>query len=414
MLSPEPVPGSSRESLGVSAVRHAEVDILRGAALFGVLMVNLLISFRVPLLQHLADFHTHPGRLNQLVDLLLGIFVEEKAIIIFSTLFGVSMTIQWERCQARGESYVRLGARRLLALAALGIFHLVFIWNGDILAEYALAGLLILPTLWLPPRGVLGLAVALLVLPVLPLRLPLPRLDWELLHDHVATATRIYSSASYGELWAFRQHETRYVIIPLLGQILPRTMGLMLLGQYLWRADILRRPTRHRSGLRWVARLAIPLAVLVNLGQVVAAYAQRSLGAFTGLLDALSSIPLALGYAAALLLGLQRPALQRIFAPLSAVGRMALSCYLCQSLVLGFVFYSYGLGLFGRFGSAVTAPLGVLLYGAQLMGSHLWLQRYQLGPVEWLWRAVTYGRFPKLRRAAHLASTPGQGPDAPG
>ena len=387
------------------------MDILRGAALLGVLLVNLLIAFRVPLLQHLADFHTHPGRLNQIVDLLLGIFVEEKAIVIFSTLFGVSMAIKWERCQARGESYVRLGVRRLLALAALGIFHMVFIWNGDILTEYALAGLLILPALWLPQRGVLGLAVVLLVLPVLPLRLPLPRLDWELLRDHAATATRIYAGASYGELWTFRQHETRYVIIPLLSQILPRTMGLMLLGQYLWRADIFRQPTRHRSVLRWVAWLAIPLAVLVNLGQVAAAYAQRSFGAFTGLLDVLSSIPLALGYAAALLVGLQRPALRRILAPLSAVGRMALSCYLGQSLVLGLVFYSYGLGLFGRLGSAVTAPLGFLLYGAQLIGSRLWLRRYQLGPVEWLWRAATYGRFPKLRRAA--ASTPGQSPDAP-
>lgn len=389
------------------------MDILRGAALLGVLLVNLLIAFRVPLLQHLVDFHTHPGRLNQIVDLLLGIFVEEKAITIFSTLFGVSMAIQWERCQGRGASYVRLGVRRLLALFGLGIFHLVFIWNGDILTEYALVGLLILPTLWLPRRIVGGLAAAFLALPVLPLRLPLPQLDWERLHDHVATATRIYASARYGELWAFRQHETRYVIIPLLSQILPRTIGLMLLGQYLWRADILRQPTRHRPLLRWVAWLGIPLSVLVNLGQVIAAYAHRSFGAFTGLLDALSTLPLSLGYAAALLLGLQRPVLRRILLPLEAVGRMALSCYLCQSLVWGFVFYSYGLGLFGRLGSAVTAPLGLALYAAQLGGSRLWLRRYQLGPVEWLWRAATYGRFPKLRRAAPPAQFARPDSDAP-
>ena len=123
----------------------------------------------------LADFHTHPGRANRIVDLLLGIFVEEKAITIFAILFGVSMALQWEHCQARGESYVRLGVRRLLALFGLGIFHLVFIWNGDILTEYALAGLLILPTLWLPRRIVVGVAAVLLVLPVLPLHLPLPQ-----------------------------------------------------------------------------------------------------------------------------------------------------------------------------------------------------------------------------------------------
>lgn len=383
--------------------RYPAIDILRGAALFGVLLVNLLTAFRVPLLQHLADFHTHPGRANQIVDLACGVFLEEKAITIFSTLFGVGMAIQCERSRERGAGYAWLGLRRLLTLAVLGLLHSIFIWNGDILTLYALAGLLVLPALFLPERAGLAVAAVLLLLRALPLHLPLPQLPWEALRGHSAQATRIYAHGSYREILPFRLHETAVVFIPLLGQILPRTMGLMLLGQSLWRRGILREPERHRTLLRGVAGLGIPLGVLVNCGQAAAAYAEQSLAPWTGLLDALSTTPLALGYAAALLLLLQRPAVRRTLNAAESVGRMALSCYLSQSVILGLVFYGYGLGLFGRLGSAAAAPLGFLIYGLQMIGSRLWLRRYRFGPVEWLWRAATYGRLPPLRRTERAA-----------
>jgi uncharacterized protein len=378
--------------------RYAQIDILRGGALLGVLLVNLLISFRVSLLHHLVDFHTHPGRANQAVDLLLGILVEEKAITLFSFLFGVSMAIHVERSRTRGERYLPVALRRLLGLLAIGAFHLVFIWNGDILMEYALAGCVTLPALWLPRRWGLGTALALLILTTLPVPLPLPHVDWVALRGHVEAATRVYASGGYREIFLFRQHETAVLFFPLLCGILPRTVGVMLLGQYVWRCGLLRSPQTHRALLRWVAGLGIPLGILVNISMAAMAYSHRSLGAFEEVVHLLSILPMSAGYVALLLLLLLRPPVRQALSGAGAVGRMALSCYLTQSVVLGFLFYGYGLGLFGRLGAAVTAPLGFALFGLQMAGSLRWLGRYQFGPVEWLWRSMTYRRLQPLRR----------------
>jgi uncharacterized protein len=107
---------------------------------------------------------------------------------------------------------------------------------------------------------------------------------------------------------------------------------------------------------------------------------------------------LAFGYGAAVLVGFERPRIARVLALLAPLGRMALTNYLTQSIVLGAIFYGYGLGLFGRLGEARAAEIGVTLYLVQAVVSALWLRRYRFGPVEWLWRSFTYRkRQPMVR-----------------
>src|SRR3954452_12327985 len=132
--------------------RYRYLDVLRGAALFGVLLVNLVMAFRVSLFQHLVEFHSHPGRLNYLVDSFISAFVEFKALTVFSFLFGAGAAIQAERCAARGILEKDFLVRRYLLLLAIGAFHMFFIWNGDILVLYAICGLLLLGTLRLRAR----------------------------------------------------------------------------------------------------------------------------------------------------------------------------------------------------------------------------------------------------------------------
>jgi uncharacterized protein len=111
-------------------------------------------------------------------------------------------------------------------------------------------------------------------------------------------------------------------------------------------------------------------------------------------------LPLALAYAAGLLLVLQSPRAARLAAPFAAVGRMALTNYVAQSVILGWLFYGFGLGLSGRLGSAAAAAIGIVLYVVQLVFSRAWLRRYRFGPVEWLWRSITYGQRLPMRREA--------------
>jgi uncharacterized protein len=118
----------------------------------------------------------------------------------------------------------------------------------------------------------------------------------------------------------------------------------------------------------------------------------------SGLLDTASFVPLAMGFTAGLLLLLRSPSVRNAAAPLAAIGRMALSNYLAQSVILSLLFYGYGLGLSGRVGSAPAVLIGLIIYGTQALCSLWWLQRYRFGPVEWLWRSLTYGKWQPIRQ----------------
>ena len=125
--------------------RNVALDVLRGAALFGVLMVNLLVGFRVSLFEAIFTFHTHPGRANHAVDILIAWLFEFKALTLFSFLFGVGVGLQAERAAAHGMSAPRFFIRRFVGLLAIGLCHMLLIWNGDILTLYAVCGLLLIP-----------------------------------------------------------------------------------------------------------------------------------------------------------------------------------------------------------------------------------------------------------------------------
>ncbi len=371
-----------------AAERYQTLDVLRGAALFGVLLVNLLTLFRVSLFAHILTFHTHPGRANHLVDVLVAGLLEFKAFAIFSFLFGVGVAIQAERAAPRGVNAARFLIRRFLVLLLLGLCHVVLIWNGDILVLYAVCGLLLVPFLRLPSRVLLLLGAAALLLPyVVPLGIHWP--SGEALRAHVASATRLYSQGGFLEILVFRWYETRHLITPLVLSILPKSVGLMFWGVAAWRSGVLREPERHRGLLRAIFWGAGGIGGTLTALQVLSRSSGRPSGVPSLLRELGSTLPLAFAYAAGLLLWLN-PARAAALSALAAAGRMALTNYVLQSVILGFLFYGYGLGLFGRLGSAPAVLIGIGLYGAQLAGSRWWLQRFRAGPVEWLWRALAY------------------------
>ena len=375
------------------AERYPAIDILRGMALFGVLVVNILTLFRVPLLEHILRPRPDPGVPNRLVDLLAAGVLEFKAVTIFSFLFGVGIAIQTERAGAMHVGARAFLARRLAWLFVLGCCHLFLVWNGDILALYAVCGLLLLPFLGLPWQAQLGLGVVAMAAPGFPVSIPTGPAARGLIEQ----ARQVYGGAGYFAIQEFRWHESWTLIVPLLIAILPRTAGLMYWGLAAWRSGILREPQRHRGKLIAVLAGAGLSGAAITVNEVCA----RSFGrAFWPALQAASAaapILLAAAYVSGLLLWLN-PRRAAALPGFAAVGRMALSNYLLQSVVLGFIFYGYGLGLFGHIGSAAAACIGIALYAAQLRFSLWWLRSFRFGPFEWLWRSLTYGRAQPFRR----------------
>lgn len=373
--------------------RLANLDALRAVALFGVLMVNLLTEFRVSIFeQFLGGASGSP--IDCTLDHIVALGLESKAFILFSFLFGVGLAIQFERAKASGRAFGVRGARRLGSLLVIGLVHLVLIWNGDILSEYALAGFCVLPLLCCR-RALLPIAVALLAVFFAPLPYPQPFANRELMRQHIESANAIYAHGSFGAVEAFRVRELRAILALLFG-VLPRTLALFVLGIWAWRAGVFLPGAARARLLRWTALVGLAGgggATLVSSGM----FGEVSLGAWRWPLDGSAAIALALGYGAAILAAHEYPLGRRLLGVLAPLGRMALTNYLSQSLILGFVFYGYGGAQFGTLSVTRAALLGCALYALQAIVSAWWLQRFAFGPVEWLWRSATYAVWQPLR-----------------
>ena len=381
-----------------SGERYLTLDALRGLSLLGVLLINDLDLFRVSLFKQILVFHTHSGWANRLVDVLAAGLLEFKAFTLFSFLFGVGIGIQTGRLAAREVGASRFLARRLAVLLGFGLIHMFLISNVDILCLYAICGLLIMPLLRCPTALLAGLGLGAVALTFAgPFGGLIP--SEQMMREQAAAATSVYSMGGFHEMLIFRWHETWQFITPLLLSVLPQTFGLMLLGLAAWRVGVLQKPNQHR---RLLIAMALCLGGIGVIATCLAVFQKASgrpaiAGLPPALIDASSHVPLAFAYAAAFLLWMANRKAGNLMLSVAAVGQMALTNYLSQSVILGLIFYSYGLGLFGRLGSASAALIGVIIYIGQLGFSRVWLQHYRFGPAEWVWRSLTYGKWLPMR-----------------
>jgi uncharacterized protein len=237
--------------------RIGTIDILRGIALFIVLIINTATEFRVSIFEQFLPGAKAAGFAGQLSGAII-LALHTKGFILFSFLFGVGLAIQFERL-ALDRSRFTLMVRRLAILLAIGVIHLFLIWNGDILTEYAIVGFAALPFLY-GPRWLLAAASALslwlyLASPLLPPILSFPR--WCLDNSSPCAGATSLWRCGFMEILAFRLDEVRY-IAPLHVYALPRTFGLFLLGALVWRTGFF-RATGPRKSL--VAAAGLMLAV---------------------------------------------------------------------------------------------------------------------------------------------------------
>lgn len=377
--------------------RIDSIDTLRGVALLGVLLVNLVTEFRVSVFQQFLPSDTPSWNLNGLIETFVSFALNFKAFSLFSILFGVGLAMQLERLSNSNHPYYFL-TRRLIVLLGFGILHLVFIWNGDILTEYAIAGLLALPLLGFPRWTQLTTSILLFalyaVLPMLPPLVPWP--STEILIDHVAQANQVYSIGTHLEILKFNIRELA-LILPLHISVFPRTLALILLGAYIWRSGVLQQALIYRRQLASFAVICIVAGIALTYESRLDVFG--SWGVAGLLLQALTPVVFAFGYGSLVIWLAQLNGSQGVLAPFAAVGRMAFTNYILQSVIFGFVFFGYGLGQFGRMAAWPAFLLGVVVYLLQAILSAAWLRRFRFGPIEWLWRVLMYGRMLPIRAA---------------
>jgi uncharacterized protein len=389
-------PGATADAHPVApADRIVAIDVVRGIALFGVMAINVTTEFRVSIFEQFLRNYVDGDWLDRALHSFLMIGIDLKAFALFSLLFGMGLAIQHDHLSTHPQR-ITLLIRRLAFLMLVGGAHLLLVWNGDILFEYAIAGFIVVALLFGPSRlpAAVGLALPAVFIasPFLPPIATMPSRSWMI--QAVAEATRVYGTGGFADVLAIRIRELPG-LLPLYLFIFPRTVALMLIGAAVWRAGLFQRRSRAS---RW-----LPMAGAIG---VVCGAALAAIHAI-GLLDLgwqgqlslerLDTVLLAFGYGAVIIWAFDRTRARPLLAWAAPLGRMAFTNYMMQSVVFGWLFYGYGLGLFAKVGVATALAIGTSVYAAQVVLSAHWLLRYRFGPLEWLWRSAMYGAWQPFR-----------------
>lgn len=392
--------------------RIVEIDIVRGFALFGVLLVNMY-GFG-------ADSMAWDAAVDRLAFEITHIFFDSKSWTLFSMLFGVGFALKLESAEEGHLRVVPVFLRRLGVLFAIGAAH-ALLYEGDILMLYAELGLALLVVCLLPTRLLLLLAVGLLlVFPVAHLANPDRQPDGMRFVDSVDDArallererrTSVYANGSVAEIVEYNAE-----VIPEnpLEEVYWADSGvaafaMFILGFALGRSGVLHDIPGNAVSIARVRSWGLGLGLTaMAVERVLAAtggyavYRTNHAGPLItlvgDLLFSFGTVALALGYAATIILAAQTPRGGAVLAPLAGVGRMALTVYLSQTLIFTTLFYGYGFGQAYRLGPAAVTAWAVLIFAAQVVACQWWLRRFLFGPVEWLWRSLTYLKWQPLRR----------------
>lgn len=393
--------------------RIETIDILRGMALFGILAANIR-GFAGPALTYFFPHLFWPALHDRIAQALIDTFIQQKFITIFAFLFGAGFAVQFERATRRNAAFGWRFLWRMTLLLAIGVAHGLLIWFGDILLVYALCGVMLIPFRKRQDKTLTIWAVILLL--IVPLIFTLAFLAAQAgaqMPDPTPKAADIvrdantYENGSFAEITARRAADAvlhNWALLPVFGW---QVLGLFLLGMLAWRRGFFQPATeslpRYR---RWMW-----IGLAVGLTGNAAATAYRWLADPPALPTDVASYAfvviqqvatpfLSLGYICFVVLLCQSEAMRARLHRFAAIGRTALTNYLLQSVIGTLLFYNYGLGFFGDAGPALLLPLTFVIFLGQLYLSAWWVARYRFGPVEWVWRKLTYGGTLPMRREA--------------
>jgi uncharacterized protein len=426
--------------------RIVALDALRGFALLGILLVNILSFSGISALG--GEF----VGADRIVHGFIKFFVQGKFLSLFAILFGVSFSMQLTRLQEKGMGVFPIYWRRLATLWVLGMLH-TLLDPAEVLAVYAICGAALILFREAPRPAVLLAAIVLMGLPYLHTAIVTPVYRAEATaqtapDESVETdssvsgkesedlaqsgesanneaegdedafyswdpylgprAIDVYSNGTFGDVVTYNRQFTAnrwsgswvsymWMTVPL---------PLMLLGMLIGRSGIMTCVGQQKSLLKKVFWCGLGSGIILG-ALVIFLFALAGKSGWNpwiafpaSWLFALSGLVMAVAYAAGLLLLLQKRLGAGLQTALGSVGRMALTNYLLQTVICISLFYGFGMGLYGKLGVSQAALVALGIFALQIVFSRLWLSVFQFGPVEWMWRMATYWRVMSIRVAA--------------
>jgi uncharacterized protein len=396
--------------------RLALVDALRAVALLGILLVNVSYYAHPFEVRMIGQGPDQPA-IDAAATAVMRFFAEGKFYTLFSLLFGFGLATQLSHAEERGrpDQFRGRWRRRLLVLLAFGVLHGALLWAGDVLTAYALLGFLALRLARTAPRRLVGWAIGLNLATVLVIA-GLAALLWWAADQHgqseiqadATRAYRTYASGTFAEITRERLADYGMNVASWVLLFPGLLLGNFAFGIWVARRGLLADPAAHRTLLRrmFVGGVLVGLpanAAHLALGRFLdrtPGMPESDMAAMTAGLAtmAVGGAAFCLAYLSGLALLWQRaPRPRRWLQAIAPAGRMALTNYLLQSLICTTIFYGYGLGWFGKLGAAAALGLALVVWTAEVVLSRWWLARHAFGPVEWLWRSLTYGARQPMR-----------------
>ncbi|MER2076785.1 DUF418 domain-containing protein [Psychrobacillus psychrotolerans] len=374
--------------------RIISIDVMRGFALLGIFVVNMLF-FHSPYIyinpytwfQNPSDYETFK---------MIDIFVQGSVYPLFSMLFGYGLAMQFLKSTANGGPFAKFAVRRLTVLLIIGCIHAFLIWAGDILITYALAGFVLILMIRLKPIWLLLISIFLFLIPN-GLLYGLVYLGSFLEPNATIIYTGIqeieasivaYGQGSWGDIFSQRLADWLYmsgnglIVISMLFTIVP----FLLLGAAAAKWKLIERVRELK--VYWM----ITVLVMLIVGTVIKwlPYLLEANLFTMGIQDTFGGPLQAIAYAGIIALVCSIPFAAKILSPISKVGRMSMTTYLMQSIIATTIFYAYGFGLYGKIDLSTGTWMAIGIYAFQVVFAEIWFTKFKQGPVEMLWRKLTY------------------------
>lgn len=398
--------------------RIVSLDALRGFALLGILVINMwYFSMPVAGAVHPPTFGDFSG-INYVAWLVAHVFFEMKFVTLFTLMFGAGIVLFTQSKERKGQPALRLHYRRTFWLLVIGLGHAYLLWYGDILVSYALTALIIVPARKWPVRRLLWVGVVMFAIPSL-LYLSMGaamagaggdafaeefedqiELGFDPTEEGIAAEIETYRGSWTDQLDHRVQASFDMQTVQFMFGNFWQLGGIMLFGMALFKRGFLSNERSRR--LYWTVLVGgLILGLSITIAGVWYAHAvdwaMLSVLFFGFQFTYWGSLPLAAAYVAGIMLWCESYGSGIVTHALAAVGRTAFSNYLLQTIIATTIFYGHGFGLFGSVSRAEGLALVVAIWAIQIPLSMLWLRYFRFGPVEWVWRTITYRSRQPLR-----------------
>lgn len=405
--------------------RIIAIDVLRGFAILGILIMNI-VSFSMPSASYFNPLAYTTSPFDQIIFDVSHVLADQKFMAVFSMLFGASTLLFIESAIKKGKNSTSLFYRRNFWLLIIGLLHSVFIWYGDILLVYALCSFVLFFFRKLSTRTLL-IAGTLIYL--------IPALFNAFAYFNIVDSLTPVEQASIIENWQpnsatiqkeINAYQGNYAAqfnhrlgpdgthakgqpnngedlsgLSTLLDFFGRSFGMMLIGMALFKTSVFNNQ-RSRSFYAKLVGYGFSIGIaLAVLGVALFHHFnwEWRYGVFLGRIPNHIATPfIALGYIGLIMLWTRSTFLKGLQERLKDVGKTALTSYLMESIIGTFVFYGVGLGLFGTLHRGWQLGIVVLIWGILMLFAPMWLKRFQYGPVEWMWRSLTYFKWMPLRK----------------